>query len=182
MPQSSPLSQAEKHRCCLCRLRAAKRCSFPPREQGSEPQTLLAKCKRGIRAHVKTAYSQAVCSKRLGPIHGVIQSDSTLSLLLSDNPAVHWSEEGCCEGTWRRSLLMLAAEGQLLENSSFPLREKLSTFCWQHLHARSIGQVLTMLWLRSLSGYSLFTAELNLHCVGETSHLPHPPVSNSGLI
>lgn len=55
----------------------------------------LAKCKRGIRAHVKTAYSQTVCSKRPRPIHGVIQSDSTLSLLLSDNP-VHCNEEGWC--------------------------------------------------------------------------------------
>lgn len=55
----------------------------------------LAKCKRGIRAHVKTAYSQIVCSERPSPIHGVIQSDSTLSFLLSDRPT-HRSEEGWC--------------------------------------------------------------------------------------
>ncbi|TNN76347.1 hypothetical protein EYF80_013426 [Liparis tanakae] len=55
----------------------------------------LAKCKSGIRTHVKTAYSQAAGSKRPGPIHGVIQSDSTLSPLLSDNP-VDRSEQGCC--------------------------------------------------------------------------------------
>lgn len=55
-----------------------------------------AKCKRGIRAHVKTAYSHTVGSKRPGPIHGVIQSDSTLSLPLSDNPVQRSEEEGWC--------------------------------------------------------------------------------------
>ena len=59
-------------------------CSPCP-EWGSEPKA-LAKCKRGIRAHVKTAYNQTVFSKWPWPIHGVIQSDravSSLSLSLS---------------------------------------------------------------------------------------------------
>lgn len=39
MPQSFPLSQAEKHYSGLCRLLAAKPYSFSLHEQGSEPKT-----------------------------------------------------------------------------------------------------------------------------------------------
>lgn len=152
-----PSAGAEKHRSCLGSPRAAKHCSqFPSSWTGLNPNP-LAKCKSGIRTHVKTAYSQAACSKRPGPIHGVIQSDSTLSLLLSDNPVdSEWGGLllGECSGTRCRFLFMLAAVTLFPETRSFPFREKVSTSCWElfFLYVHGDSRVLTRLWLRSHSG------------------------------
>lgn len=146
----------------------------------------LAKCERGIRARVKTAYSQTACSKRLGPIHGVIQSDSTLSLLLSDNP-VHWSEEARRLANAREHGVALCYRWQLRQDSwkqEFSFRRKaqhmlLAAFTCTEKARYQPRFAWGLLCLNCLLEHGWVES---LCCPGETSHLPHPQVSNSGLI
>lgn len=106
----------------------------------------LAKCKRGIRAHVKTAYSQTVRSKKARAdswSHSKWQHPEPSLLLTALCTGVRRAGYlANVKGTWCGPLLALAAEACFLKNRSFPLRAKLSTRSWQQSHA---WQVVAML-------------------------------------
>lgn len=139
IPQSSPSSQAEKHHSCLCRGSVQPNAAlFLLMNMALNPNP-LAKCKRGIRAHVKTAYSQnSVLEKAWASswIHSKWQRPEPAARWQCS--ALQWAGLGFSQsqGAWRSSLLTLATEAKVLENGSFPLRAKRSTGSWQRLHAQ----------------------------------------------